>query len=421
VRLGRRDFGPSLDLLVVGLGNPGPEYAATRHNLGFMVTDRLAAEWTLGWKSKFSGRVAEGRDGDVRLALLQPLTYMNVSGKSVAAAMRFYKLDTDALVVVHDEIDLDLGDVRAKSGGGLAGHNGLRSLRDTLGTADFVRVRIGVGRPERGERQPVADWVLRPFPADVDERCRIERGCDRLSGRIGFERVGQQRQVPIAVDVDGPERLEVIGAPLHVEQRHPALAHQLHQEHQRHFRCVTLQVEHRLAGEQPVDPHAVEAARELPLPIEDFDAVRPTERVQLGKGLNDLGGDPRPLARGIPASPDDVDKAGVDADAVSPGALLHRPGDPKRIERQDATGIGRPPGQYPSGRLNLHRKQPLAIRGDECRRLEVGADGDEIVFWPLGRRGKRPSIFADGARARLPISQETVPARGPWEAMKIGL
>ena len=132
MRLGRRDFGPSLDVLVVGLGNPGPEYAATRHNLGFMVTDRLAEEWSLGWRSKFSGRVAEGRDGDVRLALLQPQTFMNVSGRSVAAAMRFYKLEPDALVVVHDEIDLDLGDVRAKSGGGLAGHNGLRSLRDTL-------------------------------------------------------------------------------------------------------------------------------------------------------------------------------------------------------------------------------------------------------------------------------------------------
>ena len=189
MRLGRRDFGPSLDLLVVGLGNPGPEYAATRHNLGFMVTDRLAGEWSLGWKSKFSGRVAEGRDGDVRLALLQPLTYMNLSGKSVAAAMRFYKLEPDALVVVHDEIDLELGDVRAKSGGGLAGHNGLRSLRDTLGTADFVRVRIGVGRPERGERQPVADWVLRPFPAEVAVDDLVARGadCTRVVIRDGVD------------------------------------------------------------------------------------------------------------------------------------------------------------------------------------------------------------------------------------------
>jgi PTH1 family peptidyl-tRNA hydrolase len=174
----RRDFGPSLDALVVGLGNPGPEYARTRHNLGFMVTDRLAAAWSASWRSKFSGRVAEARDGDLRLALLQPLTYMNVSGRSVAAALRFYKLEPDALVVVHDEIDLDVGDVRAKWGGGLAGHNGLRSLRESLGTADFARVRIGVGRPERGDRQPVADWVLRPFPPDVDVEALVDRGVE---------------------------------------------------------------------------------------------------------------------------------------------------------------------------------------------------------------------------------------------------
>jgi PTH1 family peptidyl-tRNA hydrolase len=189
VRLLRRDFGPSLDVLVVGLGNPGPEYAATRHNLGFMVTDRLASEWSAVWRSKFSGRVAETRDGDVRLALLQPQTFMNLSGRSVAAAMRFYKLGPDALVVVHDEIDLPLGDVRAKSGGGLAGHNGLRSLRDALGTAEFVRVRIGVGRPERGDRQPVADWLLRPFPADVDVADLVSRGadCTRVVVRDGVD------------------------------------------------------------------------------------------------------------------------------------------------------------------------------------------------------------------------------------------
>jgi PTH1 family peptidyl-tRNA hydrolase len=189
VRLPRREFGPSLDLLVVGLGNPGPEYAATRHNLGFMVTDRLAAELQASWRSKFSGRVAETRDGDARLALLQPQTFMNLSGKSVAAAMRFYKLEPDALVVVHDEIDLELGDVRAKAGGGLAGHNGLRSLRDTLGTAEFVRVRIGVGRPQRGDRQPVADWLLRPFPAEVDVDGLVTRGteCTRVVVRDGVD------------------------------------------------------------------------------------------------------------------------------------------------------------------------------------------------------------------------------------------
>jgi peptidyl-tRNA hydrolase, PTH1 family len=174
----RRDFGPSLDVLVVGLGNPGPEYARTRHNLGFMVTDRLAEAWSGSWRSKFSGRVAEARDGDLRLALLQPLTFMNVSGRSVAAAMRFYKLAPDALVVVHDEIDLEVGDVRAKWGGGLAGHNGLRSLRESLGTADFARVRIGVGRPERGDRRPVADWVLTPFPAEVDVEALVARGAE---------------------------------------------------------------------------------------------------------------------------------------------------------------------------------------------------------------------------------------------------
>lgn len=178
MRLLRRDFGPSLDVLVVGLGNPGPEYASTRHNLGFMVTDRLAEQWSVSWRSKFSGRLAEARDGDLRGALLQPQTFMNLSGRSVAAAMRFYKLKPDALVVVHDEIDLPLGDVRAKFAGGLAGHNGLRSLRESLGTAEFARVRIGVGRPERGEQIPVADWLLRPFPAEVDVAALVDCGTE---------------------------------------------------------------------------------------------------------------------------------------------------------------------------------------------------------------------------------------------------
>jgi PTH1 family peptidyl-tRNA hydrolase len=178
VRLLRRDFGPSLDVLVVGLGNPGPEFASTRHNLGFKVTDRLAAQWSASWRSKFSGRLAETRDGDLRVALLQPQTFMNLSGRTVAAAMRFYKLEPDALVVVHDEIDLPLGDVRAKFGGGLAGHNGLRSLRESLGTAEFARVRIGVGRPGRGDHIPVADWVLRPFPAEVDVAALVDRGME---------------------------------------------------------------------------------------------------------------------------------------------------------------------------------------------------------------------------------------------------
>ena len=167
-----------MDLLVVGLGNPGSEYAATRHNLGFRVTDRLAEEWGAAWRSRFSGRFATATDAGVSLGLLQPQTFMNLSGTSVAAAARFHKLAPEQLLVVHDELDLPVGDVRAKRGGGLAGHNGLRSLRDSLGTADFLRVRIGIGRPERGERLPVADWVLRGFPPEVDTDALVRRGAD---------------------------------------------------------------------------------------------------------------------------------------------------------------------------------------------------------------------------------------------------
>ncbi len=171
--------GSSLDHLVAGLGNPGRKYELTRHNIGFRVADRLAAELGGSWRGKFNGRLCEVRDGDARLALLEPETMMNDSGRSVAAAMRFYKLEPAALVVVHDEIDLTLGDIRVKTGGGLAGHNGLRSIVDHLGTPDFTRVRIGVGRPERGDRRPVVDWVLTPFEPEVDVDDLVERATGR--------------------------------------------------------------------------------------------------------------------------------------------------------------------------------------------------------------------------------------------------
>jgi len=166
VRLpGRRES--SLDWLVVGLGNPGRQYHSTRHNIGFRVVERIAGELGASFRDRFNGRLTETRDGDLRLAILEPQTYMNESGRSVGAAVRFYKLPLDRLVVVHDEIDLDFGDVRAKMGGGLAGHNGLRSLVQHLSTPEFVRVRIGVGRPGRGDPRSGADWVLTPFdPAD---------------------------------------------------------------------------------------------------------------------------------------------------------------------------------------------------------------------------------------------------------------
>ena len=187
--LRRRKPAPTLDLLVVGLGNPGPEYARTRHNLGFMVADRLAESLDGSWRSKFSGRIATARADDVRLALFEPQTFMNLSGTAVAAAARFYGLEPADVLIVHDEIDLELGDVRAKMGGGLAGHNGLRSVRSALGTADFPRVRVGVGRPDRGERRPVADWLLQPFDAGTDVDGLVERGaaCTLVVVRDGID------------------------------------------------------------------------------------------------------------------------------------------------------------------------------------------------------------------------------------------
>ena len=137
-----------------------------------------ATSWAGAGASRWNGRVSELRDGDERLALLVPETFMNESGRSVAPALRFYKLPPERLVVVHDELDLELGDVRAKQGGGLAGHNGLRSLAEAIGTQDFLRVRIGIGRPERGDRRPVADWVLQPFPPGTDVDRLVRDGAD---------------------------------------------------------------------------------------------------------------------------------------------------------------------------------------------------------------------------------------------------
>jgi len=178
VSLLRRSREPSLSHLVVGLGNPGARYRDTRHNLGRRAVELIADELGGSWRSRWNGRVSELRDGDDPLALLVPETFMNESGRSVAPALRFYKLPPERLVVVHDELDLELGDVRAKQGGGLAGHNGLRSLAEATGTQDFLRVRIGIGRPERGDRRPVADWVLQPFPPGTDVDRLVRDGAD---------------------------------------------------------------------------------------------------------------------------------------------------------------------------------------------------------------------------------------------------
>lgn len=190
MRLPGRKPAPTLDHLVVGLGNPGPRYRDTRHNLGFKVAEELARRLDAGSpRSKHGGRLWEARDGDLRLALLCPDTYMNESGRSVAQAMRFYKLPPEQLLVLHDEIDLPLGDIRAKAGGGLAGHNGLRSIARELGSSDFMRVRLGIGRPEPGDRRPVADWVLLPFEPGVDVDAIVQEGadCTQLVLRDGID------------------------------------------------------------------------------------------------------------------------------------------------------------------------------------------------------------------------------------------
>jgi PTH1 family peptidyl-tRNA hydrolase len=190
MRFFRRGEGAStLDLLVAGLGNPGPEYARTRHNVGFMVADELARRTGDSWRGKFSGELAEVRLDGLRLALVKPQTYMNESGRSVGAALRFFKTDPEHLLVVHDEVDLEPGRLQARLGGGLAGHNGLRSVAQHVGTADFARLRVGVGRPERGDPRPVADFVLSPFADDLDVEALVARAADAVEtvARDGLE------------------------------------------------------------------------------------------------------------------------------------------------------------------------------------------------------------------------------------------
>lgn len=184
----------TLDLLVAGLGNPGRRYARTRHNLGYMVCDELARRHGASFRSKFSGELADIRLDSARVALLKPQTYMNESGRSVGAAVRFFKLPPAQLLVVHDEVDLELGRLQARMGGGLAGHNGLRSVAQHLGSPEFARLRIGVGRPERGDPRPVADWVLTPFPPEVDVDALVTRAADAVeaTGLEGLEEVQQR-------------------------------------------------------------------------------------------------------------------------------------------------------------------------------------------------------------------------------------
>jgi peptidyl-tRNA hydrolase, PTH1 family len=180
VRLWPRRHGTSLDLLVAGLGNPGRDYARTRHNVGWMVVDELARRHGGAWRGKFNGQLAEVRIDGHKIALLKPETYMNDSGRSIKAAMQFFKLEPDTVLVVHDEGDFDLGRLQARLGGGLAGHNGLRSIAQHLGTPDFLRLRVGVGRPERGDNRKLADFVLSDFRPEDDAEALVRAAADAV-------------------------------------------------------------------------------------------------------------------------------------------------------------------------------------------------------------------------------------------------
>lgn len=170
--------------LIVGLGNPGPEYEATRHNFGFMVLDALASRgYGAGWHEKFKGLSIRARVGGATCTLLKPQTFMNLSGRSVARAAQFYGYGPTEIIVVHDDVDLPFEVVRIKKGGGTAGHKGLKSLKQDLGHTDFIRVRMGVGRPARGS---VSDFVLSNFARD--ERIAlpdiVERGADAVTSIV---------------------------------------------------------------------------------------------------------------------------------------------------------------------------------------------------------------------------------------------
>jgi len=199
-------------LLLVGLGNPGPRYAGNRHNVGFMAVEAIARRHGIGqWRRRFQGVTAEGPIGGERATLLLPGTFMNESGLAVAEAAHFYKIDVGHIVVFHDEIDLPPAKVRVKTGGGIAGHNGLRSISSHVGN-DYRRVRIGVGHP--GAKELVYPYVLGDFAKA--ERPWVEALCDIFADNAAMiakgEDAGFQNKVHLAMqakgfaDVPGPAK-----------------------------------------------------------------------------------------------------------------------------------------------------------------------------------------------------------------------
>jgi PTH1 family peptidyl-tRNA hydrolase len=181
-------------LLIAGLGNPGPRYAATRHNIGFRAIDELARKCGVAesaFRDRFHGQIASARLGDAELLLLRPLTFMNESGRAVQAACTFYKIPPSSLIVAHDELDLPFGDVRMKKGGGDGGNRGIRSVSAALGP-DYVRIRLGIGRPPPDFRGDPADFVLQAFPfaeqAGVDQMLSRATEAVSLFTTLGLEK-----------------------------------------------------------------------------------------------------------------------------------------------------------------------------------------------------------------------------------------
>jgi peptidyl-tRNA hydrolase, PTH1 family len=166
--------------LVVGLGNPGPKYQNTRHNFGFMTADGLAFRiGETSWKDKFSAETVKGAAFGADITIIKPLTFMNLSGRSVVRAMQFFNIEIFNVIVIHDELDLDFGTVRLKKGGGCAGHKGLLSIKQETGSDDFLRVRMGIGRPEHGSG---SDYVLSAF--SKEESVFLKEACAKGSDAV---------------------------------------------------------------------------------------------------------------------------------------------------------------------------------------------------------------------------------------------
>lgn len=176
--------------LVVGLGNPGTEYAHTRHNIGFMAADELVRRYTFTpFRTKMKGQIAQGTVDGEKVILLKPETFMNLSGEAVQAVCAFYRIGPDHIIVIHDDMDLPVGKVRVKRGGSAGGHNGLKNIDSKIGP-EYMRVRIGIGRPDN--KGQIVDWVLTTF--NKTDKAIIDETLSRVVGHIPLLLAGQESQ-----------------------------------------------------------------------------------------------------------------------------------------------------------------------------------------------------------------------------------